>query len=217
MILTCPSCTTRYLIDPAALGEAGRVVRCARCSHSWTERPPEDMPKRVDVIPPPEQVTPLPPGSNLPVIREARGTSSGIGWAALAAVIVVVLAGAYLARDRVIEAWPLAAQLYAQLGLDVQAATRGLELRNVQQSTIIEDERTVVVVTGEIVNVSGRTRDVPKVVAEIMDKEQIIIHSWMMTPADSRLPPGESTAFSDRLTDPPKNAVQLKVRLDASQ
>ena len=56
-------CATRYLIDPAALGDVGRLVRCARCSHSWLERPPEDMPKQVDVLPPPEQVTPLPPGS----------------------------------------------------------------------------------------------------------------------------------------------------------
>ena len=56
MILSCPSCATRYLIDPAALGETGRMVRCARCSHTWTERPPEDMPKQVDVLPPVEQV-----------------------------------------------------------------------------------------------------------------------------------------------------------------
>ena len=49
MILTCPSCATRYLVDPAALGETGRMVRCARCAHTWVEFPPDDMPKRVDV------------------------------------------------------------------------------------------------------------------------------------------------------------------------
>ncbi len=39
MILTCPSCATRYLVDPAALGARGRAVRCARCAHTWQASP----------------------------------------------------------------------------------------------------------------------------------------------------------------------------------
>ncbi len=214
MILNCPSCATRYLIDPAALGVTGRVVRCARCSHTWTEMPPEDMPKRVDVIPPPEGVRPIPPGSNLPALRDEGGRTGWIGWGALVVVVAGVLAGGYLWRDRVITEWPEAARLYAQLGLDEHQATRGLEVRNVEQSTFFENDQTVVVVTGEIVNVSGRTRDIPNIVAEILDKDSRVIESWLVTPADSSLAPGESTAFSDRFTNPPKNAVQLMVRLD---
>ena len=214
MILNCPSCATRYLIDPAALGVTGRVVRCARCSHSWTELPPDDMPKRVDVIAPPEAVRPIPPGSNLPALRDTGGKTAWIGWAALVVVIAGTLAGGVFARDQIIAAWPEAARIYAQIGLDDQAATRGFEVRNVEQSTFIEDDQTVVVVTGEIVNISGRTRDVPKVIAEILDKDSRVIDSWLVTPADSSLAPGESTAFSDRFTNPPKNAVQLMVRLE---
>ena len=44
MIVTCPACTTRYLVDPRALGDAGRVVRCANCSKTWHQTPPEDLP-----------------------------------------------------------------------------------------------------------------------------------------------------------------------------
>ena len=214
MILTCPSCATRYLIDPVALGVTGRVVRCARCSHSWSEMPPEDMPKRVDVILPPEEVRPIPPGSNLPALRDQGGGAAWIGWVALVVVIAGVLAGGVFARDRIIAEWPGAARLYAQLGLDEHEATRGLEVRNVEQSTFIENEQTVVVVTGEIVNISGETRDIPNIVAEILDKDNRVIESWLVTPADNSLAPGEATAFSDRFTNPPKNAVQLMVRLD---
>ena len=192
----------------------GRVVRCARCSHSWTELPPDDMPKRVDVIAPPEAVRPIPPGSNLPALRDTGGKTAWVGWAALVVVIAGTLAGGVFARDQVIAAWPEAARIYAQIGLDDQAATRGFEVRNVEQSTFIEDDQTVVIVTGEIVNISGRTRDVPKVIAEILDKDSRVIDSWLVTPADSSLAPGESTAFSDRFTNPPKTAVQLMVRLE---
>ncbi|MEI7790798.1 MAG: zinc-ribbon domain-containing protein, partial [Alphaproteobacteria bacterium] len=35
MILTCPSCDTRYSVDGAKFPAAGRTVRCAKCGHSW--------------------------------------------------------------------------------------------------------------------------------------------------------------------------------------
>jgi predicted Zn finger-like uncharacterized protein len=35
MLIVCPNCATSYTIEPAALGPAGRSVRCARCKESW--------------------------------------------------------------------------------------------------------------------------------------------------------------------------------------
>ena len=35
MLIVCPSCATSYTIDPAAVGPAGRGVRCARCKTTW--------------------------------------------------------------------------------------------------------------------------------------------------------------------------------------
>ena len=35
MLIVCPSCATSYTVDPAALGPAGRTVRCARCKVTW--------------------------------------------------------------------------------------------------------------------------------------------------------------------------------------
>ena len=41
MIITCPNCETQFNVDAAAFIPNGRTVRCAKCSHKWTQRPPE--------------------------------------------------------------------------------------------------------------------------------------------------------------------------------
>ena len=39
MILTCPACTTKYVVKDGAIPPAGRQVRCASCKHSWHQDP----------------------------------------------------------------------------------------------------------------------------------------------------------------------------------
>ena len=53
MILTCPECKSRYVVNPTALMPSGRTVRCAKCSHSWFEKRPEED---VEIVPPQEDV-----------------------------------------------------------------------------------------------------------------------------------------------------------------
>ena len=50
MILTCPECSARYVVDPTALLPDGRTVRCAKCKHSWRESAPDADTPVVDVI-----------------------------------------------------------------------------------------------------------------------------------------------------------------------
>lgn len=69
MILTCPSCSTRYTVDAAKFPAAGRTVRCAKCGNSWHQPGPEPEP-----APAPEEfaveaaaVTPVPAAPAAPV------------------------------------------------------------------------------------------------------------------------------------------------------
>jgi len=39
MILSCPSCSKRFILDEAMLGD-GRRVKCGNCAHIWYQEPP---------------------------------------------------------------------------------------------------------------------------------------------------------------------------------
>jgi predicted Zn finger-like uncharacterized protein len=41
MIISCPSCETRYQVDEAKFPPHGRTVRCAKCGNSWHQAGPE--------------------------------------------------------------------------------------------------------------------------------------------------------------------------------
>jgi predicted Zn finger-like uncharacterized protein len=65
MILTCPSCSTRYTVDEAKFPAAGRMVRCAKCGHSWHQAAPEPEPApEAEAAPAPEpEAVPVAPAS----------------------------------------------------------------------------------------------------------------------------------------------------------
>lgn len=59
MIISCPECTAKFLVDAAALGATGRMVRCGKCAHTWAETPPDTISENVGT-PADENASPAP-------------------------------------------------------------------------------------------------------------------------------------------------------------
>ena len=65
MMISCPACSTRYVVPDSAIPAEGRTVRCAKCRHSWfQDSAPLDlaeMPAAAPEVPPPEPAPSDPP------------------------------------------------------------------------------------------------------------------------------------------------------------
>ena len=60
MIIACPACATRYAVPDSAIGVEGRIVRCAKCRHSWFQDGPEvNYPQPSDQEPAPVAPAPV--------------------------------------------------------------------------------------------------------------------------------------------------------------
>lgn len=224
MIITCPSCSTRYALDPLAVGTDGRRVRCARCGHTWLAVAP---PEQIEGAPPPAMPpatfpdgTPMPPETDLPAIppppsaRMPRGSRAG--WAALALVTLTLLAVIFTARDGIVELWPPALRLYQTLGLDAAAGTMpgagtGLTLRNVSSEMTAGAGGDVLWIRGEVANTSDVARPVPALQVALTGPDGQALHRWSFTVGVDRLAPGETARFETSLRNPDAAAAKLEI------
>ena len=212
MILTCPSCTTRYLVDPAKLGADGRLVRCGKCSHTWHQTPPRDAPRQIDPIPVSIEPRPIPPGSNLPAFRpQPKKRSSAGAWVVLVLVVAAIIGGGILARTQIVALWPPAAKIYRLFEARARQPGDGLELRDITSRRTVENGVQILVVEGEVANVSKKVQVVPVLRGALRDSQQHDVQHWTFSASEPKLLPGEVAKFSTTLTNPSDEATDLSV------
>jgi len=224
MILTCPACATRYLVEPRVLGAAGRTVRCARCAHSWYEPPPAAAGRGGAGEAPVQPALhgtqawrPIPPGSNLPALIDARRSRrSPLGWLALLVVVVAGAAAALGYRERIVDVWPPAGRLYAMLHLSTPAGAEvAFNVRNLSSERGVRDGRPVLKVSGEVVNLGSTVQPLPLLHLALKDREARALREWRQRLPGGPLAPGQAAPFRAELADPPESAVSLSVSFES--
>lgn len=240
MILSCPACSTRYLLDSALLGPDGREVRCAKCAHQWHQAPPPDVPE-----PPPPAESPAPDAAaaeqaaapeqpaaealageppsddaapppraaktNLPALPRRARSGDALGWALLL-LVVGLFALALAGHEPITAFWPATARIYERLGLAPAGPQEVLVVRNGSSSYEEEDGKPVLVVRGEVVNISAVPQVVPKLRGSLRGDGREL-HSWVFQAAQSRLLPGEAASFVSRFKDPARGATELTITM----
>ena len=215
MLLTCPSCGTRYLVDPASLGPAGRTVRCGRCAHTWQQSPPADMPRRVVDSPPDQEI--IPPARNLPAVRQPASNAGAVFmWLLFFALLAVVVVGGYFGQNRVVAHWPPASHIYEKIaevtGIPMMSQPDRLVIRDVTTARAERSGEPVLVIEGVILNETDSALDTPSMRVVLLDAAGKELVDSTFTPPQRRLLPGESAPFRTHIVAPPASAADVSVR-----
>jgi predicted Zn finger-like uncharacterized protein len=113
-------------------------------------------------------------------------------------------------RTDVVRLLPQTASLYAAIGLPVNL--RGLEFDNIRPARAKHEGVGVLVVEGNIVNVTNHTVEVPRLRLAIRNQARREVYAWTALPSRSILAPGEALPFRSRLASPPADAREVQVR-----
>lgn len=132
--------------------------------------------------------------------------------AAAAVAIFGGLASTTLYRESVVNAMPQSARLYSALGMPVNL--RGVEIRNVSSSIVVEQGVQQLVVEGELVNLHKSETKLSRLRFAVRSEKGQEIYSWKATAEKPALEPGETLKFRRRLASPPDGAADVVVRFE---
>jgi predicted Zn finger-like uncharacterized protein len=221
MIVTCTSCSKRYLVDSRALGVAGRNVRCASCGHTWFQAAPQDAAQAMALAAPPEPPSFVVEAERrerrvqLPAVKRSSGRGQFLGLGVAVVVLAGVAWGLIAARVEIMTFWPPAAKLYAMVGYGPTVAGTGLELRKVTPSRGVENGVPILAIDGEVVNISPIVREVPKLKVALRDGNDRELQAWTVAVTEQRLLPGATVPFHTTITQPSDAATGVVVSFAA--
>jgi predicted Zn finger-like uncharacterized protein len=145
-----------------------------------------------------------------PLAALARHIAAVLKVPLLALLLVGIVGGAVLGRERVVKSFPAAARLYAAAHLPVNPL--GLDLKGVRSEIVFAGSDQLLVVEGEIVNLRLRELDVPPLLVSVRGPGGLALYTWTSEPPRRTLPAGESARFRARLASPPSEGREVLVR-----
>ena len=134
---------------------------------------------------------------------QSRLPMACLGMAALALALIVW-------RADVVRLLPQTAQFYKLVGLEVNL--RGLAFRDMKISTETADDKPVLVIEGNIVDVGRKPVELPRLRFIVRDAKGNEIYAWNAVLEQPVLKPGEKAWFRSRLASPPLEGRSIDVR-----
>lgn len=222
MIITCPACSKRYLVDDSAIDESGRRVQCISCQHDWLFKP---TPESKDL----EQV-------HLDLIGTAASkntkNSINLGWVLFVITLIALGFGVVMGQSVIEEKLPFTKPIYNLVGLSHNQDTDGLSFQDLRPLAETSEKGQQLKLTGVIANTTKDVKGVKSLTLTVKgdcqyvswfhrfftttvkgkDSNQCVLESWVYEPSESKIYPGERVTFETASSKTLKGAQSIQVQ-----
>lgn len=222
MILECPNCGKRYLVDPRAVGANGRTVRCAACKKEWFASAEKDEVDEVlsfaDEVDRQtedsdwEQPAARPDRSRgtpgVPAIAGAPPVPASLKAATTALGILFLIMAAVYFQPTVSRAMPFAKSIYASLGM---YDTQGVVLADLAYNLEPVGTKDRHALSGYLVNTADEPMPMPILSFRMLDREGELVKRLKLSEVVDELQPGEQKMFSRYIDTSPERVERIAV------
>lgn len=215
MVVTCPQCSKRYMLDEGLLPPEGRQVRCVACHHVWRQIPD---------VPPHAHIPPFVASADLTLQMNVSSEkpSSWTGWITGLTLLILCLSTLVFGRNFIVAYWPMGEKYYDFVGLQVTLPGSGLAIANASSQIHQEGVVEMIRVMGNVINTSDTVRTIPPLKIKLIgnpaqtkcsEKESgCTLDHWEHRLSVQSLLPGEKIHFE---TDPrPKIEGAQHIRVE---
>ena len=125
-------------------------------------------------------------------------------------LIIGTAAGGFFLRDMIQEMVPQTKSIYKMIGLGENLGA-GLTIEDVRSQRAQEGDVDVLVISGNVANISEKPRMVPLLRISLFNGEQEEVQFLNLTPDMAEIPPGEKMSFKGSIMDPAATARKMEV------
>ncbi len=218
MILTCPSCHTRFALADEALTKGARKLRCAKCQHVWMVGEAVETPA-IASEPEPALATPTPVFTKPPLPPTATFRMENVAaklprlpqrlaWSLIILLLLLIVGTFFFGRHALAERFPSLDSFYRAAGMIRPTAIESFDLQLTRAEKCLLSGRDMLCIVGTVTNKAEKPLPVPPIYVAALDKdgreftdfEGHAILVWSPPPMTGKLLPGEARDFS--ITEP---------------
>lgn len=216
MIVSCPFCQTKFLIQASQFAVGARQMKCAKCKHGWRMEDPngssEQKPESEDVFliekdkPAVEEAAvrqhfePLVGEKTLKMIKTA-----------FAVVGLIFVFWLIFNRQNIVLKLGFLEPVYDAIGLHIYHTGEGLNINAVRSELVYEDGIMKLVVEGKIKNVSSKTLEIPALKASAVASDGHILQGWQIDASTAKIQAGEEIPFRSSINAPRETVVDINL------